>query len=141
MYPDRSRRIQLGRSRLSPVSWGTLKERHGLTLEIAGLMLSVARECNLRDLLLELIADFPICDIAHLMVLFHYPEFIITDATFPVWHKSITSLVRRAHIAVYAFPSLITLALSFPSWRSVLPLCERIAQRLRTVIPTEPSRT
>ena len=141
MYLNRSRRIRLGRSRLSPVSWGTLKEQRELTLEVAGLMLSVARECDLRDLLLELIPDFPIRDVAHLMILFHHPEFFITDAPFPIWHEGITCLVRRADITVYAFPSLITLALSFPSWRSVLPLCQRVAQRLRTVIPTEPSRT
>jgi hypothetical protein len=106
-------------------------------LEVASLVFSVAGECDLRLLLLQLIENFAICDIANLVILVDHETLFVADTSFSFGHQSVTSLACGANIAVDALPALLTVTVLVLSRRSV---CS-IAQWLRTVVPSKARRT
>lgn len=78
-------------------------------------------------LLLQLIQNLPVGDIAHLVVLFHDDARLIANAVFIFGHHSIASLVRFADIAVETTPAVCTFAvIAFPH-RPVLTLSKGAA--------------
>lgn len=91
-----------------------------LTLKVACLILSIARECDLRCPFLQLIQDLPVRHIAYLVVFSHNAEVLVTNTPFALGHQSITGIVSLADIAVNAFPTLLALALAISSLRPVL---------------------
>jgi hypothetical protein len=83
----------------------------GLTLEVALFCLGVARESCLRLLLLQLIQDLLVRDVADLEVLLHQLPILVADATFAFRHHSVTSVICLTDIAIDAAPAFVTLAL------------------------------
>ena len=73
-----------------------------LTLEITLFCLGVARESRLRLLVLQCIEDLPVRDVAYLEVLLDQLAILVAHTALAIWHHSITSVVRRAHVAVDA---------------------------------------
>lgn len=112
-----------------------------LTLEVTCLLLGIARKGNLGLLLLQLVQNLPVGNIAHLMIFFHDNSFLVAGAIFSLWHQSVACTVRFANIAVDPAPTVFTFALvAFPH-RPVLALSKRAAQGFRTVIAPESSGT
>lgn len=113
-----------------------------LTLEVALFCFRVAREGPLRFLVLELIEDLPVGDIAHLEVLLDQLAFLVAHAALPIGHHSIASVVCFADVAVETRPAVSTLAIPVASsWCSVLALWQRATQWLRAVLSSKPWRT
>ena len=86
-----------------------------LTLKVAGLVLCIARESDLWRLVLELLNDLRICHVAHLEVFLDDERLLVTDCallrTVLVRQEHCpTCVVRLAHIAVDAAPSIVAFA-------------------------------
>lgn len=73
-------------------------------------MLGIAAKCGLRLLLLQLVQDFPIGDIAHLVVLLNHHALFVAHSTVPLLGHHVARLIGGANIAVDAFPSLFAVA-------------------------------
>ena len=85
-------------------------------LEITRLMLGVAAKCRLGLLLFQLVQDFPISDIAHLVVLLYHHALFVAHPTFALLDHRIARLIGCANIAVDAFPSLFAVAVLALAW-------------------------
>lgn len=81
-----------------------------LTLEIALFCFSITRECRLRLLVLQLIQDLLVRDIADLEVLFDQLPVLVADATLAFRHHGVTSVICLTDIAVDATPAFVALA-------------------------------
>jgi len=81
------------------------------TLEVALCSLGIAGERGLRLLLLQLIKDLAIHNVAHLIVLLDKPSILGADGLLPFLHKRLACAIGIADITVYAFPAISTLAL------------------------------
>ena len=110
-------------------------------LEIACFFFGVAGECDLWLLLLQLVKNLAICDVANLIVLIDDKTLAVADPSFSFRHHSIACLVRGAYIAVHALPALFAVTVLPLSWEPVLSICQRAAQRLRAVISSKSKRT
>lgn len=108
-----------------------------LTLEVALFSLGVAREGGLWLLLLQLIENLAVCDIAHLVVLIHQQTLPVADSIHSLGHHGAACIVRLADIAVYALPSLFTLAVMTLAWEAILAICKRTAKRFTAVFATK----
>jgi hypothetical protein len=73
-----------------------------LTLKIALCRLLVTGERGLRFLVLELVENLPVCDVAHLKVLLDQLAVLVAHTTLSVWDHSIAGVVRLADVAVDA---------------------------------------
>lgn len=73
-------------------------------------------------LLLELVEDLAVGDVAHLVVLVDDQALAITDATLALRHHGVTGVVCLADVAVYALPSLFTLAVVALAWQPVVAI-------------------
>src|ERR1700758_908492 len=104
-------------------------------------MFSVAGECDLWLLLLQLIENFAVCDIANLIILMDHETLFVADTSFSFRHQSVTCLACGANIAVDALPALLAVTVSVLSRRSVCSIGQGSAQWLRTVVPSEARRT
>ena len=85
-------------------------------LEVTLLPFCITAEGRLSLLVLELVHNLAVGDVAHLEVLFHDQPFAVTNAVLSTRHHRIASIVCLADIAVYSFPSFMTLALLALSW-------------------------
>ena len=75
----------------------------------------VARKGGLRGLVLELVEDLTVGDVAHLVVLVDDHTLPVADAFLIIRHERTAGVVAAADIAVYALPAFVTLALlAFP---------------------------
>jgi hypothetical protein len=83
----------------------------GLTLKIALFCLGVTRESCLRLLVLQLIQNLLVRDIADLEVLLDQLPILVADATLAFRHHSVASIVCSTDVAVDAAPALVALAL------------------------------
>lgn len=102
-----------------------------LTLEVALFCLGVARKGGLWLLVFQLVENLPVRDVADLEVLLDQLAVLVAHAALAVGHQSIAGTVGLADIAVDARPAFAALALSVASsWRPVLAICQRAAQRL-----------
>jgi hypothetical protein len=81
-----------------------------LTLEVALFGLGITRESRLWLLLLQLIQDLFVGDIADLEVLLDQLPILVADATFAVGHHGVAGIVCLTDIAVDAGPTIVTLA-------------------------------
>jgi hypothetical protein len=91
----------------------------------------------LRLLLLELIENLAVGNVAHLVVLIDDQTLAITDATVAFRHHGVTGIVCLADIAVYTFPAVVALAVVALTRQSVVTFGQRTTQRLRAVLTTE----
>lgn len=82
-----------------------------LTLEVAFVRLSIAREGRLRLLVLQLVQDLLVCDVADLEVLLDQLSILVAYATFAFGHHGVAGVIRLAHIAVNARPTIVAPAL------------------------------
>jgi hypothetical protein len=90
-------------------------------LEIALGSLLVAGKGGLGLLVLELIEDLPVCNVAHLEVLLDELAVLVANTTLAVWHHGVACVVRFADIAIDACPTIATLALLLAaSWCAIL---------------------
>jgi hypothetical protein len=105
-------------------------------LEVALLRLSIAREGRLRFLVLELVQDLAIRDVANLVVFLYETAITIAYAIFTLRHQSIAYIVCHAYVAVDAFPALFAIARRPLSRGSVL-VGERAAQGFGAVFAAE----
>jgi hypothetical protein len=107
-------------------------------LEVAFGRLFVTREGRLRLLVLELVENLAVRNVTHLEILLDELAILEADAAFVVRKQDIASLVGLAHITVDALPPLFTITrLRTPSRCSILPVGERIAERLRAIFTPE----
>lgn len=79
-------------------------------MELAGCILFIAGEGDLRLLVTEQTRDFFIYNIAYLIVVLHDLAVLVADTPIPGWHQCIASLVCGADIAVDSGPALVTVA-------------------------------
>lgn len=100
-----------------------------LTLEVTSFIFGFARKRHLWLLVLQLIQNLSIRDIAHLVVLIHNNPLLVADTTFAFGHECIAGLIRLAYIAVDPFPAFIAFAVSTFPRRSVIPICQRTTKR------------
>ena len=91
-----------------------------LTLEVALLGGAVAREGSLGLLVLELVEDLPVGDVAHLVVLVDQLALLEADTALALGHHGIAGLVGLADVAVDAAPAVLALARVAVPGRSVL---------------------
>lgn len=113
-----------------------------LTLKVTFFRLRITRKGCLGLLLLELVEDFPVRNIAHLEVLLDELSLLEAHASLPIRHHRIASVVRLAHIAVYSTPSIFALTRLIPSsWCSVSAVRQRATERLRAIFAPETRRT
>lgn len=109
-----------------------------LTLKVALVGLGVAREGGLGLLVLELVEDLPVGDVAHLVVLLDQLAFLEADATLALGHHGVAGLVRLADIAVDASPAVVAVARVAASWGPVpVAIRQRATQWRGTVLSTE----
>jgi hypothetical protein len=109
-------------------------------LEVTLVSFSIATECRLCLLILELINDLAIRDVAHLVVLLHDQSFAVADAIFSIRHHGITCVVRLANIAIYPLPSFGAFALLPLSWKPVLAFWKGSTQWLAAVFSAKTRR-
>jgi hypothetical protein len=100
------------------------------TLEIALFAVGIAGEGGLGFLLLELIEDLAVGDVAHLVVLIDYQALTITDATLALRHHGVAGVICLADVAVYTLPALLTLAVVALARQSVVSIGQRATQWL-----------
>lgn len=139
MCQGRSRTIRLRQPKLNMVSNHTLAGRGRFTLKIAFFLLGIARKGYLRFLLLQLVDDLPVGDIAHLVVLFHDDALLVANAILPLRHQGIACIVCLTNIAVNAAPALCTVARIPFSHRPILALSEGATQGFGAVIAPKSS--
>jgi hypothetical protein len=110
-------------------------------LEVALFGFLIAGEGRLRLLVLELVKNLSVGDVAHLVVLLDKLSVFVAHAIFALGHHSIAGVVCFADVAVDAFPSLVAFAglVPFPRY-SVLPIREGAAKGLGTVFSSEARR-
>ena len=96
-------------------------------MKIALASLVMAREGDLRDLILELIQDLLVGDIALLVVLLDHETVFVADSTIFCGNKRATHSVRFANVAVYAFPPIATFAFFALPWHPLLAIGQRPA--------------
>lgn len=121
MYRESSRTIQPHPPRLfdscqhrSIFQW---LGRSGHTLKVAGVILSFAGKGHLGLAVLQLINDFAVGHIAHLVILLYDNSLGITDTTFATGHHRITSVIGGADVAVDSSPTVLTFAgFAFSRW-------------------------
>lgn len=94
------------------------------TLEIAGLVRSVAGKGDLGPLPIQDFHNLHICDIAHLVVLFHHLPILITYSSLLFRHHCIARGIGITDIAVYALPPLFAIAELCVSHGAILPICQ-----------------
>lgn len=85
-------------------------------LEVAGSLVGIAAECGLWLLLLQLIQDLPVRNVAHLVVLFDHQAPLVAHSTLTVRHHGIAPLIGGAYIAVDPLPAFFTIAIRALSW-------------------------
>ena len=130
-YRGRSRRTLFDRPRLdlvSTISGRLQRGRH--TLEVALFAVGVAGEGGLGLLLLELVKNFAVGDVAHLVVLVDDQTLAITDATLALGHHGVAGVICLADVAVYTLPTLFALAVVALARQSVVSIGQRTTQRL-----------
>lgn len=108
-----------------------------LTLEITLFPFGITTERSLRFLLLELIQDLPVRNVAYLMVLLDDHALPEAHAVTALGHHGIAREVRLAHIAVDAFPPVLARAFMALTRQPVIAVGERTAKRLAAVFATE----
>lgn len=84
----------------------------------------------MRFLLLELVKNLAIGDVAHLVVLVDDQALTITDATLALRHHGVAGVVCLADVAVYTLPALFALAVVALARQSVVSIGQRATQRL-----------
>lgn len=106
-----------------------------LTLEVALLGLPVAGKGSLGLLVLELVEDFPVGDVTHLVVLVDQLAFLETDAALALGHHGIAGLVGLADVAVDATPAILALAsVTGPRGSVAIAIRQGTTQRCRAVV-------
>ena len=126
--------IPVGPPRLTHCQFAAQEEdQSGLTLKLALFPLGITRERGLRFLTIESIYDLPVCNVAHLVILVHKQTISVADTIFSLGHKRITGLVCLAHIAIYAFPTLVTITFASYSWCPIAAIGQGATERLRAV--------
>jgi hypothetical protein len=120
---------------VSTISGRLQRGRH--TLEGALFAVGVAGEGGLGLLLLELIENLAVGDVAHLVVLIDDQALAVTDATLALGHHGVAGVVCLANIAVYTLPALFALAVVALARQSVMSIGQRTTQRLRAVLTAE----
>lgn len=88
-------------------------------MEVAETGISLAVEGCLGGLAVEHRKDLLIGNIAHLMVLLNNLAILITNTAIASFHKSVTSIVLSADVAVDTCPSVIAVASVALSHRSI----------------------
>jgi hypothetical protein len=73
-----------------------------------------------------------------LVVVFDNLAVLIADTPGSCLHQCVTSPVVGADVAVYSGPAFVALASVVSAHRSILAMSKRAAQRLKTVVATEP---
>lgn len=87
----------------------------------------VARKRNLRLLLLQLLQDLLVCNVALLVIFMHNQPSLIANTAYTVWHERIASVIILADIAVDAFPTRLAVACrAFPRG-TLIALSQRAA--------------
>jgi hypothetical protein len=95
-----------------------------LTLEVAGLVISVTAKCYLGLPPIQHIENRLVCNIAHLVIFVYDVSVLVADSPILGGHHSIAGLVLRANIAVDARPSFFTLAgVALPHWSILFSIC------------------
>lgn len=107
------------------------------TLEVTLFAVSVAGESGLRLLLLELVEDLAVRDVADLVVFIDDQALAITDTALTLRHHGVTSIVCLADVAVYALPTVIAFAVVALTRQSIVSFGQRTTQWLRAVLTTE----
>lgn len=109
-----------------------------LTLEVALVGVCIARESGLGLLVLELVEDLPVGDVAHLVVLLDQLALLEADATLALGHHGVAGLVGLADIAVDASPAVFAVARVATSWSPVaVAVRQRATQRRGAVLATK----
>jgi hypothetical protein len=98
-----------------------------LTLEVAGLVLPLAGECNLRPSLSKEILDLGIRDVAELVVAVDHIAILVAYAAIAGLHQGVTGFVRRAEVAVDARPAIFAFAELPRAHRPIFPIRKRPA--------------
>lgn len=124
---------------ISTSSTGFRRGKH--TLEVALFAIGVAGKGGLWLLLLELIENLAVGDVAHLVVLVDDQALAVTNATLALGHHGITGVVCLADVAVYALPALFTLAVMALARQSVVSVGQRATQRLGAVLTAKAGGT
>lgn len=135
--PGHSKTILFGRPRLSIVSTSPPLLDDVLTLKVAFFRLSIAGKGRLRLLLLELVQYLPVGNVAHLEVLFDHKTLPVANTVDAFRHQGVTSKVVLAHIAVYSFPTLSTVAVFVCPRCPVAAVGQRATDWLGAVLATE----
>lgn len=106
------------------------------TLEVAFVLLFIARECRLRLLVSKNLQDLLVRDIAVLEVLLHHKTVLVANCHLFTRNQSAASIVCLTHIAVDASPPISTVALCSLPRRPVPAIGQRAAKWFRTVFST-----
>jgi hypothetical protein len=99
----------------------------GNTLEIAVFCILITGKCYLWLLLLQQVQDFPVRDIAYLIIFLDNLALFVANTALFIRHHSIACFIGLANIAVDAFPTFIAIAVFIGSWKSGLAIGQRSA--------------
>lgn len=111
------------------------------TLETALSSRILAGKRNLSLLLLQLILDLPVGNIAHLMVLIDDQPVLITHAALTIWHHSIASIVTLTDVAMNSTPPVLAIAIFAIAQGSIFAIGKGTADRSGAVISAKSRRT
>ena len=109
-------------------------------LEVACLVICVAREGGLWIPLFQLVENLPVGDVTHLVVFVHHNTILVTGTATAFRHQGVAGFVCLAYVAVDALPALLTLTLPSTSWGPVTSHGQRATYWRSTILTPKTRR-